>query len=393
MLRASHRYRLFSLYGEIFEVISSSVPRPDVVTILCPIQGGHAKKASKFRDWLDCSSMEIKPNAVAMEILAYLAYETVAQLVDLALLVKQEMTPKAGDPFSHAISATFIQYHSSAEMHAIGQTASMKPSPDSPENTPPPTPTPPSAGPQLFGKNQSGTMGNGSLGQESSKVKQRKRKKSTAACGGEAQGDAIQPAHIREAIRRYSNKIGPLSSYTLLPVQPDQLHYMEEQKRQLLPAIQQPHPSSVQRHHTSPATKQPLPSPVLSVPVLRATQQPLPLRFRRTVPIRLLPHHLDPPCAVITPGFTKNEGTHLPRLLHPEIIVLFIAFLPQLNLIAPHLLLVRLQLDTNDQEVSTKIPVAPRLPNPLHHINPSRQPRRMTLKQILTSPPARPDRL
>ncbi|NXY42474.1 SUPT3 protein, partial [Ceuthmochares aereus] len=65
-----------------------------------------SKKASKFRDWLDCSSMEIKPNAVAMEILAYLAYETVAQLVDLALLVKQDMVPKAGDPFSHAISAT-----------------------------------------------------------------------------------------------------------------------------------------------------------------------------------------------------------------------------------------------------------------------------------------------
>ncbi|XP_060641458.2 transcription initiation protein SPT3 homolog isoform X1 [Anolis sagrei] len=173
-----------------------------------------SKKASKFRDWLDCSSMEIKPNAVAMEMLAYLAYETVAQLVDLALLVKQDMTPKAGDPFSHAISATFVQYHNSAEMHVAGQTASMKGSPDSPENTPPPTPTPPSTGPQLFGKIQSGTMGNGSLGQESSKVKQRKRKKSTAACGGEAQSDAIQPAHIREAIRRYGNQIGPLSSYT-----------------------------------------------------------------------------------------------------------------------------------------------------------------------------------
>lgn len=39
-----------------------------------------AKKASKFRDWLDCGSMEIKPNVIAMEILAYLAYETVAQV-------------------------------------------------------------------------------------------------------------------------------------------------------------------------------------------------------------------------------------------------------------------------------------------------------------------------
>ncbi|KAM9297286.1 transcription initiation protein SPT3 homolog isoform 1-T1 [Morus bassanus] len=111
-----------------------------------------SKKASKFRDWLDCSSMEIKPNAVAMEILAYLAYETVAQLVDLALLVKQDMAPKAGDPFSHAISATFIQYHNSTE--------------------------------------------------------------STAACGIEAQSDAIQPSHIREAIRRYGHKIGPLSPFT-----------------------------------------------------------------------------------------------------------------------------------------------------------------------------------
>ncbi|CAB1335312.1 unnamed protein product [Coregonus sp. 'balchen'] len=39
-----------------------------------------AKKASKFRDWLDCSSLEVKPNTVAMEILSYLAYETTAQV-------------------------------------------------------------------------------------------------------------------------------------------------------------------------------------------------------------------------------------------------------------------------------------------------------------------------
>ncbi|XP_067401043.1 transcription initiation protein SPT3 homolog isoform X1 [Emydura macquarii macquarii] len=175
-----------------------------------------SKKASKFRDWLDCSSMEIKPNAVAMEILAYLAYETVAQLVDLALLVKQDMAPKAGDPFSHAISATFIQYHNSAEPHLLGQATSMKSSLDSPENTPPPTPTAPtSTGPQHLGKTQSGALGNGGIGQDSTKVKQRKRKKSTAACGIEAQSDAIQPCHIREAIRRYGHKIGPLSPFTV----------------------------------------------------------------------------------------------------------------------------------------------------------------------------------
>ncbi|XP_015201391.1 transcription initiation protein SPT3 homolog isoform X3 [Lepisosteus oculatus] len=175
-----------------------------------------SKKASKFREWLDCSSMEVKPNAVAMEILSYLAYETVAQLVDLALLVKQDMTPKAGDPFSHAISATFIQYHSStAEVYLQGQSAAVKSNPDSPENTPPSTPTPPVTSSQHSGKTHSGSLGNGGMSQDtSSKVKQRKRKKSAAACGLEAQSNAIQPSHIREAIRRYSHKIGPLSPFT-----------------------------------------------------------------------------------------------------------------------------------------------------------------------------------
>uniref|UniRef100_UPI003AAA80F0 transcription initiation protein SPT3 homolog n=1 Tax=Centroberyx gerrardi TaxID=166262 RepID=UPI003AAA80F0 len=73
-----------------------------------------AKKASKFRDWLDCSSLELKPNSVAMEILSYLAYETVAQIVDLSLLVKQEMTSKT-NPISHVISASYIHYNTHTE--------------------------------------------------------------------------------------------------------------------------------------------------------------------------------------------------------------------------------------------------------------------------------------
>lgn len=73
-----------------------------------------AKKASKFRDWLDCSSLEVKPNSIAMEILSYLAYETVAQIVDLSLLVKQEMTSKT-NPISHVISASYIHYSTHTE--------------------------------------------------------------------------------------------------------------------------------------------------------------------------------------------------------------------------------------------------------------------------------------
>ncbi|XP_066452358.1 transcription initiation protein SPT3 homolog isoform X2 [Eleutherodactylus coqui] len=171
-----------------------------------------SKKASKFRDWLDCSSMEIKPNAVAMEILAYLAYETVAQLVDLALLVKQDMSPKTSDPFSHAMSATYIQSHNLSE--TLFQNQPLKSNPDTPENTPPATPNPPSTGGQHMGKNQPGSLGNGSQTPDSVKTKQRKRKKSAAAGGIESNSDAIQPSHIREAIRRYSHKISPLSPFT-----------------------------------------------------------------------------------------------------------------------------------------------------------------------------------
>ncbi|XP_008320728.1 transcription initiation protein SPT3 homolog isoform X2 [Cynoglossus semilaevis] len=142
-----------------------------------------AKKASKFRDWLDLSSLEVKPNSIAMEILSYLAYETVAQIVDLSLLVKQEMTAKT-NPISHLISASYIQYNTHAE---------VKKDPDSPEATPPSTPGSSHSSKSL-------PQGNGSL---DGRARQRKRKKVCAATVEQPSG-AIQPCHIREAIRRYN---------------------------------------------------------------------------------------------------------------------------------------------------------------------------------------------
>ncbi|XP_038655861.1 transcription initiation protein SPT3 homolog isoform X2 [Scyliorhinus canicula] len=176
-----------------------------------------AKKSTKFKDWLDCSSMEVKPNPVALEIMAYLAQETVAQVVDLALLVKQDMAAKTGDPFNNARSVT-LAHHNAAlpEIQFQVHSASLKSNPDSPENTPPSTPTTPASAAHLVSKTHSGNMGNGGMGQDSSntKAKTRKRKKSAAACGLETHSDAIQPSHIREVIRRYSHKIGPLSPFT-----------------------------------------------------------------------------------------------------------------------------------------------------------------------------------
>ncbi|XP_020511007.1 transcription initiation protein SPT3 homolog isoform X2 [Labrus bergylta] len=142
-----------------------------------------AKKASKFRDWLDCSTLELKPNSIAMEILSYLAYETVAQIVDLSLLVKQEMTAKT-NPISHVISASYIHYNTHTE---------VKKDPDSPEATPPSTPGSSHSTKPLL-------QGNGSL---DNRARQRKRKKSCPATVEPPSG-AIQPCHIREAIRRYS---------------------------------------------------------------------------------------------------------------------------------------------------------------------------------------------
>ncbi|XP_055491533.1 transcription initiation protein SPT3 homolog isoform X2 [Leucoraja erinacea] len=176
-----------------------------------------AKKSSKFKDWLDCSSMEVKPNPIALEIMAYLAYETVAQLVDLALLVKQDMAAKTGDPFNNIRSGTFAQHNTLLpEMQLHVQSVNLKSNLDSPENTPPSTPTTPASTVPHVSKAYSGNLGNGSMGQDSSnsKAKTRKRKKSAAACGLETHSDAIQPSHIREVIRRYSHKIGPLCPFT-----------------------------------------------------------------------------------------------------------------------------------------------------------------------------------
>ncbi|CAL8298437.1 unnamed protein product [Merluccius merluccius] len=149
-----------------------------------------AKKASKFRDWLDCSSLEVKPNSIAMEILSYLAYETVAQIVDLSLLVKQEMASK-NDPVSHVISSSYIHYNTHSE---------VKKDPDSPDATPPSTPGSSHSSKPLL-------QGNGSL---DGRARLRKRKKSCPAAVEPPSG-AIQPCHIREAIRRYNYR--PTNTY------------------------------------------------------------------------------------------------------------------------------------------------------------------------------------
>lgn len=62
---------------------------------------------NKIQLWLQSSKMFPdlpKSNQLLYEILAYLAYETVAQIVDLSLLVRQDGAAKPGDPFSYYVA-------------------------------------------------------------------------------------------------------------------------------------------------------------------------------------------------------------------------------------------------------------------------------------------------
>ncbi|XP_067007758.1 transcription initiation protein SPT3 homolog isoform X2 [Anabrus simplex] len=80
------------------------------------IKYSHARRVSfkvaysrshKLRDWL-LSKGEIpdlpKSSSLVYEILCYLAYETVAQIVDLALLVRQDAAAQPGDAFSYYVA-------------------------------------------------------------------------------------------------------------------------------------------------------------------------------------------------------------------------------------------------------------------------------------------------
>jgi len=49
------------------------------------------KKGKKFREWLDCGSLEAKFNDDILEILGYLAWETVGIITQTALIVKRIM--------------------------------------------------------------------------------------------------------------------------------------------------------------------------------------------------------------------------------------------------------------------------------------------------------------
>ncbi|XP_041351800.1 transcription initiation protein SPT3 homolog [Gigantopelta aegis] len=184
-------------------------------------QAGFSRKykSQRFKDWLMAGvTIDIKPNVHALEVISYLAYETVAQIVDLALLVKQDMKASATDPMVLVHPPVCLNYHDVLSSPALGETKSStgmtSPSrqPPSPPSTPstPSTQTPPSLTP---GGSLGLSSSQGSSSGGNTKLKSKKRKKSGAGnsmemCGGQA----ITPNNVREALRRYGHCIGPFAS-------------------------------------------------------------------------------------------------------------------------------------------------------------------------------------
>ncbi|XP_074625754.1 transcription initiation protein SPT3 homolog isoform X4 [Acropora palmata] len=166
------------------------------------------KKAGKFKEWLDCASLiDLKPNTPVMEIFSFLAYETVAQIVDLALLVKKDT--EESDVLAQVMPPVSILSESQSSIVTAGTSA-----PSTPSHTPPDTPTTPTIPflPSPGSNSASSTSQNSSL---VAKPKSKKRKlKGSAASLSYSSGDCLLPHHIREAIRRYNHYIGPMAPFS-----------------------------------------------------------------------------------------------------------------------------------------------------------------------------------
>ncbi|KAJ7391483.1 Transcription initiation protein SPT3 [Desmophyllum pertusum] len=178
-------------------------------------QANFNKKAGKFKEWLDCTSLiDMKPNTPVMDVFSFLAYETVGQVVDLALLVKKDL--EGSDVLTQAMPPVSILSESQSSVITPGSATST---PSTPNHTPPGTPTTPTTpflpSPTPSGASTSGISSTSQSSSLASKPKSKKRKlKGSATSLSYSSGDCIQPQHIREAIRRYNHFIGPMAAFS-----------------------------------------------------------------------------------------------------------------------------------------------------------------------------------
>lgn len=159
-------------------------------------------KSQRFKDWLLTGvNLETKPNLHALELISYLAYETVAQIVDLALLVKQDMQADIAEPVHHTLPSVSHNLNQTSAMVAVMGT------PQSGQGLTSPTTSPPPSSGQITPTGTGPTPGSGG------KSKPKKKKKTNLPHSLEASiMKAIQPSDIQEAMRRYCMFVGPFAS-------------------------------------------------------------------------------------------------------------------------------------------------------------------------------------
>ncbi|GFR76822.1 transcription initiation protein SPT3-like protein [Elysia marginata] len=151
-------------------------------------------KSQRFRDWLQLNlNPEIQLSAAAVELFSYMAYEAVAELVDLALLVKQDQRATPDDPISRHRPALCINYTDLyvGSVYSRGDLASQNPGSDG----------------------QTSGSGHHPATSVTPKSSKKKRKRSGPPTSVDSDWDTtILPEDVREAYRRYFTDISPFAS-------------------------------------------------------------------------------------------------------------------------------------------------------------------------------------
>ncbi|KAJ8027586.1 Transcription initiation protein SPT3-like [Holothuria leucospilota] len=208
----------------------------------------HIKKMSKFKEWVDAHNLDPKPSSFALEILSHLAYETVAQIVELSLFVRRDMLASPTDPITQTMAPVSINDLSSQGVLPTHPKLASSPTStplQSPVATSPKSPHEKMVSPFLSASGGNSSMnvsGNSNAsdnsnpgdikpgtpsGGGSSKSKSKKKKKpSSSSLHNLIQHRGIQPCHIKEAMRRYQERSGPMAAFSKASIEGGRFRYL-----------------------------------------------------------------------------------------------------------------------------------------------------------------------
>lgn len=183
-------------------------------------------KMQKFKDWiLSGASLEIKPNAFALEVLSYFAYETVAEIVDMALIVKRDKNVALFDPFSCQTAPVFANYDSNMSSKPADQSSPLLASPGGATSNSSLSSSSLNPTSNVFMSTQTPNPvvtgnANSLSNAVSSNILSKSKKKKTISQQSKDMiaSQAITQSDIYEAVRRFCQPIGPFADFSKLPL-------------------------------------------------------------------------------------------------------------------------------------------------------------------------------